>query len=109
MCIKKVNGKWKFDTKNTLYTIVVGIAGFIVAWNVITSQCTKCVEAAQDKYVRPIAEKVFDQKISPFNCQLNSMEESQKIIIEMLKENYGDSSYAKARKRVLNAGRWEGE
>jgi hypothetical protein len=110
MCIKKVNGKWKLDSKNTFITVILTAASIVTAYSVITAQCNKAVEAAQCELVKPIAQEVFDSSIAPYKEEQRKQGEDMKILIEMLKIGLpnGEDICKQAQRKIETTGKFEG-
>jgi hypothetical protein len=109
VCIKKVNGKWKFDSKNTFITVMLTAASIITAYSVITAQCNKAVEAAQCSFVKPIAQGVFDSSITPYKDEQQRQGEDMKVLIEMLKIGLpnGEAICKQAQRKIETTGKFE--
>lgn len=107
--LKKVNGRWKFDKNNAIIAGILTLSLLMAAGTAIVTQCEECIAMVQKKFVEPVAERVFDEKIETIRENDKQQTEDIKTIIEMLKNGLpdGDKVYKDARDRIENTGKFK--
>jgi hypothetical protein len=108
MCIRKKNGKWVFDATATWITVAGVIITVGGAAAVIRAACAYAHEKLFIPAIENRTEKVFNDLHKPFADTMHCMMINQAIMVEMLKEQYGQAAYLKAKDRVENVGKFGG-
>jgi hypothetical protein len=108
MCIKltrqgkKITGV-KLDFKATVITFGTMLT-IMSLWTTIEIRCNHFTINAQEKIIRPEAIKVFNELHKPFEIRVDSMQCTNKLIIEMIKLSNPDKPWllTKAKSNLKN-------
>lgn len=108
MCIKPIkhNNKItgiKLDFKATMVSCGI-LLTLLTLWTAIDFRCNYLTASAQERFVKPEAIKVFNELHKPYSERVDSMQCTNKLIIEMIKLSNPDKPwlYAQAQKNLKN-------
>lgn len=73
-------------------------------WTMIDIRCNRFTVSAQERIIRPEAVKVFNELHKPFEIKVDSMQCTNKLIIEMIKLSNPDKPWllTKAQSNLKN-------